>query len=166
MNDATHYQLPWWVETDRILRTDFNDSYQKLDDALGGIQSEVDANARSATAALAAKGNCQLYTASYVGTGGYGSASPTVLTFPKAPLLVLVSGGTENSWGVGARKVGLISQGGHLFLLMMSNTGTWPTTWSADGRTVSWYAVNADADRQFNAAGVTYHVAALLPAGT
>ena len=29
MNYTQHYQLPQWVETDRILRTDFNDAYPK-----------------------------------------------------------------------------------------------------------------------------------------
>ena len=165
MEYTTNYQLPVWAETDRILRTDFNDACQKLDSALDGLQTEVEETAAGCTAQLAAKGNCQLYLTSYVGTGGYGSGSPNTLTFPAPPHLVLISGGTENSWGAMAQKNGILIRGGHLFIPMVSNSLTWPAAWSADGKTVSWYCVNSDAAGQLNAAGVTYTVAAFRIAG-
>ena len=34
MDYTANYQLPQWVDSDRILRTDFNSAYQKLDAAL------------------------------------------------------------------------------------------------------------------------------------
>ena len=37
MDYTQNYQLPTWVETDRILRTDFNDMTDKLDAALAGL---------------------------------------------------------------------------------------------------------------------------------
>lgn len=37
-----------------------------------------------------------------------------------------------------------------------------PTTWSPDGKTISWYNQNSNALEQMNAAGVQYTVFALL----
>ena len=75
MNYTQNYQLPQWIETDRILRTDFNDAFSALDTALGSHDGD-----------LAEKGNCQIVTGSYVGTG----AATMTLTFPAKPLLVLI----------------------------------------------------------------------------
>ena len=165
MDYTANYQLPQWEDSDRILRTDFNSAYQKLDAALDGIQAEVDSNDAANTAAHAAFGNCQLYATSYVGTGGYGSGSPSSLAFPQQPLLVLVTGGTETFWGVTAAKKAMMLQRGHLFLPGQVDLKSCPATWSADGKAVSWYCVNSDAAGQMNAAGVTYSVVAFLTAG-
>ena len=165
MEYTTNYQLPVWAETDRILRTDFNGMTETIDSALDGLQTEVEETAAGCTAQLAAKGNCQLYLTSYVGTGGYGSGNPNTLTFPAPPQLVLIAGGTENSWGAMAQKTGILLRGGHLFVPMVNSTVTWPTTWSADGKTVSWYCVNSDAAGQMNLASVPYTVAAFFAAG-
>ena len=88
MNYTANYHLPQWVETDRILRTDFNDAYQKLDAALDGLREDVDTNDAAQTAALAAKGNCQLYLFSYVGTD---TITANAHTFPGKPLLLMVA---------------------------------------------------------------------------
>ena len=57
-----------WAETDRILRTDFNDAYQKLDAVLGEI------------------GSFFMESGTYVGTGD-NTGGP--LTFSKTPVLVI-----------------------------------------------------------------------------
>ena len=165
MNYTQHYQLPQWVETDRILMDDFNDMTSAIDAALKTNADGLAAETAARTAGDAAKGNCQLYLTSYVGTGGAGAGSPCTLTFPGEVHLVLISGGTENSWGAMAQKNGVLIRGGHLFIPMVSNSLTWPAAWSADGKTVSWYCVNSDAAGQLNAAGVTYTVAAFRIAG-
>ena len=165
MNYTANYQLPQWVDSDRILRTDFNSAYQKLDAALKTNADGLAAETAARAAGDAAKGNCQLYLTSYVGTGGAGAGNPCTLTFPGEVHLVLISGGTENSWGAMAQKNGILIRGGHLFIPMVSNSLTWPAAWSADGKTVSWYCVNSDAAGQLNAAGVTYTVAAFQIAG-
>ena len=165
MDYTANYQLPQWVDSDRILRTDFNSAYQKLDAALKTNADGLSAETAARAAGDAAKGNCQLYHTSYVGTGGAGAGNPCTLTFPGEVHLVLISGGTENSWGAMAQKNGILIRGGHLFIPMVSNSLTWPAAWSADGKTVSWYCVNSDAAGQLNAAGVTYTVAAFQIAG-
>ena len=84
MNYTTNYQLPTWVETDRIQMDDFNDMTDKIDAALGE-QSET--LAEQATL-LSAKGNCQMHFSTYVGGG---TTTSKTLTFPAKPLLVMVT---------------------------------------------------------------------------
>ena len=86
MEYTTNYQLPVWAETDRILRTDFNEAYQKLDAAL---KTNADTTAAN-TSAIASKGNCMVISGSYTGTGGVGSAAPNSLSFDKKPLAILI----------------------------------------------------------------------------
>ena len=64
MNYTQNYQLPQWVETDRILMEDFNDAFDTIESAMSGF------------------GNCQVYTTSYVGTNRFGSSDRNTLTFP------------------------------------------------------------------------------------
>ena len=155
MDYTANYQLPQWVDSDRILRTDFNSAYQKLDAALDGIQAEVDSNDAANTAAHAAFGNCQLYTATYTGTGTTGYENPNTLTFPAQPFVVLVASvGNEDS-----------------FLLVVRGTSEsyadgkrLKFTWS--GNTLKWYSNvgGAQPSQQLNTSGVTYQVVALLTA--
>ena len=74
MDYTANYQLPVWAETDRILRTDFNDMTEKLETALH-LQ------------------NCRIYTASYQGT----STGITVLHLPGKPMFVVVFGASRRS---------------------------------------------------------------------
>ena len=75
MDYTANYQLPVWAETDRILRTDFNDAFAAIETALSGHDGD-----------LTEKGNCRIETGSYIGTG----ASTMTLTFPAKPLLILI----------------------------------------------------------------------------
>ena len=68
MNYTQNYQLPQWVETDRILMEDFNDAFDTIESAMSGF------------------GNCKIVTGSYVGTG----AVNKTLTFPGNPLVVMI----------------------------------------------------------------------------
>ena len=70
MNYTTNYQLPVWAETDRILMEDFNDMTEALESALDG------------------KGNCRLFTGSYVGTGTLEQS----FAFPAKPWFVAIIG--------------------------------------------------------------------------
>ena len=152
MNYTTNYHLPQWVETDRLLMDDFNDAYSAIDTALGGLREDVDTN----DAAHASFGNCSLYTASYTGTGVCNQANPNAFTFPKAPAMVFLYSVTENILGFCAA--------GGMILLPLSGATRWlSTTWSADGKTVSWYTDHPN--NQFNKAGTVYYILALVQAG-
>ena len=93
MNYTTNYQLPQWVETDRILMDDFNDMTGKLETALSGKVSQSDHAALSAqVAGLSAdvealddtvdtRGNCKIFEGFYTGTGTSGEDNPSQLFF-------------------------------------------------------------------------------------
>ena len=94
MDYTTNYQLPVWAETDRILMEDFNDSYEKIENALSGLRDDVDANTSGLSANTAAHahfGNCQLYLLSYVGTGG----SSCAFSVPGNPVMAMALGANQ-----------------------------------------------------------------------
>ena len=135
MTKTEHYQLNQWDAADRVLREDFNSDNQKIDAALAQLQNT--------------KGNCQLVTGSYTGTGTYGSSHKNTLTFSKAPLLLFIAGD----------RVMWTPQGSSIAQVAWSNSGeTISVTWSETG--LSWYADNVYV--QMNNSGTTYRYIALV----
>lgn len=173
-NQTENYELNQWLATDQVLRTDFNADNAKLDAALADLAEDVSEKASQTaldalsstvaghTAALALTGNIQLHITTYVGTGTDGSDTPNMLTFQSAPFLVVITGGEENSWGVIAQKTGIMLRGGHLFTPQVSGGTSCPTTWAADGKSVTWFAPNSGAAGQFNYSETTYTVYTFL----
>ena len=120
MNQTQNYQLSQWESTDRILMSDFNSDNAKLDEAL-----------KEHDDALNTKGNCQIWTTSYIGTGEYGADTPNSLTFPWNPDVVLIVSTT-------GRVLHLV-QGCSSGLLIMGNYEQSSTvTWG--DKSVSWYS--------------------------
>lgn len=78
MENTSNYGLKRWDPKDRILHTEFNDNWDKIDTAL--------------QTALASCGNCQIGISTYTGTGTRGEEYPTVITFPKMPTVFFVRG--------------------------------------------------------------------------
>ena len=155
-NHTTNYNLNQWEATDKVLRTEFNEDNAKIDAALKANADGIAANAAELAehaAALLSKGNCQLYTGSYVGTGAFGSENPNILTFPHKPFLVIIYG-NPIIFGLQGASSGIVVQGfnfGYSCSLQWSeNTLTW---WSS-----------YDAQHQANQKNVTYQVYALLDA--
>ena len=136
MNYTQHYQLPQWVETDRIMMDDFNDMTAKLDSGL----------------AAAAQGNCRIVTGSYTGTGEYGSAHPNTLTFDGLPLVLMVNGGWQFTALRGS--AGTPSMG--------ANNDVSHVTFSWEGNSVSWHSTGAS--QQLNEVNENYAYIALLSA--
>ena len=136
MNQTQNYQLSQWESTDRILMSDFNGDNTKIDAALKALDDELNT-----------KGNCQIWTTSYVGNGNYGSTQSS-LTFDKKPLLVYVIG--SSTFGLFTAETSVIG----------TENGVSYISSSWDENTLSWFA--GDEDRQLNASGTTYIVIALL----
>ncbi len=155
MNYTTNYRLPQWVETDRILMDDFNDSYAKLDAALDGLRGDVDANDAAQTAALAAKGNCQIAYQTYVGTGTYGQSGANQLTFAAPPLVLLVSSGDNDFRAM------MAVRGAPAANTSINANNNVTLVWS--GNTVQWHHYG-DPWSQMNSLNKTYYAAALLAA--
>lgn len=81
MENTSNYGLKRWDGGDRILHTEFNDNWEKIDTALKGNADK----AAALQTALAGAGNCEIGLISYTGTGKSGDSDPTTVTFPKMP---------------------------------------------------------------------------------
>lgn len=99
MKHTANYELPQWVESDRILMTDFNEAMAKIDSGLksaletaeGRVTPEALAAASSnLSAQIAACGNCRIATGSYTGNGKYGKDNAVEIRFSIKPMLVLI----------------------------------------------------------------------------
>ena len=142
MNYTQHYQLPQWVETDRIMMSDFNDMTAKLDTGL----------------AAAAQGNCRIVTGSYVGTGTYGSEHPNTLTFTFQPRVIFLDTYADESYN-SIPEYYILFQGAPRFVTPGGNSRN-ALLWNEN--MVSWYytgrADDSDGpERQLNISGRTYH---------
>ena len=160
-NQTTNYQLNQWETTDQVLRTDFNADNAKLDTALqnqadnltaltGQVEEEIaslTASVATNTAALNGKGNCQLYTTSYVGTG----QSARSISLPGTACFVMVMGPSTCLWGVRGSSFGMS-------INFMGQGNNISFSWS--GTTVSWNTNNYDS--ACNTSGTTYSLLALI----
>ena len=170
MNYTEKYHLPQWVESDRILMTDFNQMCADIEagitaakaaaDSAGTTASRAEGKADSAgSAASAAQSTANtaltkasnayspdnLYFASgqYAGTGKYGSANPTVINVGFRPRVLIITCSSYNE----------LTMGG-LFIYPATSYGA-PENfqWTATGATF-WN--NTYAASQLNASGYTY----------
>ena len=157
MNYTQNYHLPQWVETDRILRTDFNDMASAIDAALKTNADGLSAETAARESAVAAKGNCRIVCGSYVGDGLAGVNNKQTLTFPAKPMLVAVLPAQFSNSGC---------------RILMARDSQWTysypdlpssicyVAWGEDS--VSWWS--DDSEFSFDMAGRTYCYVALLAA--
>ena len=157
MKYTENYHLPNWAKTDRIQMETFNNMTAKLDAALNEHKLAITTKAEQRDlTALNTKvgkcGNCQIYYATYIGTGEYGQANPKSYTFPAPPILFAV----------------LELGRGYLFFAfrnayhthLIGSSAECSLTWN--GTTVSWHSGNQTAN--MNVEGRAYAVMALLAA--
>ena len=128
-NYTEYYDLCQWEATDQVQRTDFNADNAKID------------------AALAGKGNCRLYTGSYVGTG----TKEQSFTFPAKPYFAAIMGGSFF----------IIMAHGITSTVSLSSFRQTSVDIAWTGNTASWEVHNYDQDA-CNLENVTYQVVALL----
>ena len=142
MNKTANFQLTQWEKTDRIMMEDFNRDNAAIDAAL---KANADGVAALQTA-LAGAGNCGIAVTSYTGAGVYGAENANTLSFEHPPLAVFIFGGD----------VGFLSRDRGMRVLRGNSTASTTTTWSADGKSVSWYAGHSA--YQMNEKGYNYTV--------
>ena len=168
-NFTEHYNLSQWERTDKIQMEDFNADNVKIDAALkaeadaraDALKAEADARASADgainstlaahAAGLAKRGNCQIYTTSYVGNGKYGVDNPTTLTFPRKPLLIFILD-TREGYGT------IMFQGCAKSSHLESDRYACHITWQDN--TVSWFGT--DYLQHLNQSDKTYVVMALF----
>lgn len=91
-NFTENYGLCQWEATDQVLREEFNQDYEKIDETLKAL-ADKDITLESAVAAVAAAaGNCQMELITYTGTGTYGEGKPTQITFSILPDIFIIVG--------------------------------------------------------------------------
>ena len=141
-NHTEHYSLSQWEAEDKVLRTDFNEDNEKIDTALGALAQA----AAEHTAAIARRGNCQVYTTTYTGDGARAKRS---LSFPYKPMLVMVMEDYGNFFAA--------IQGVKRTVYQLGSSASSYVTWS--GRSFTW---DNDPYLYFNESGKTYFVLALM----
>ena len=141
MEYTKNYQLPQWVETDRIQMQDFNNMAAKIDSALGK-QAKT----------LLGLGKCRVELLTYTGTGKCGADNPNRLTFSGVPKLLIIIGDRDFAMGVGGAQNGpaVMSSGAY------AHNTTISYTWK--GNVVEYYC--SVVDGQMNSSGRTYYVVA------
>jgi len=113
MNQTPNYQLPQWVESDRILMEDFNNAMRIIDsDILRCVHT------------------------SYVGSGEHGTSDRNYLTFPARPVLIMLAAEGRMVMTTGlieSQKVGPVegSDNSVLSFNWEGNTLSWVNTHSA-----------------------------------
>ena len=110
MNETVNLHLPQFEASDRIMRTDFNDAFAAIDEAVPRI-----------------------VTGSYVGDGAYGRDNICSLTFDFEPKLIIICGEIETSMLVLMRGCTL-----PLYHHQEYHNRMCTVTWS--GGTVSWWS--------------------------
>ena len=154
-NHTTNYDLNQWEGTDKVLRAEFNADNAKIDAALKANSDAVDSLETQLVSGLAGKGNCQLWTTSYVGDDQVTYNSNNRITFPKLPVLVIIQ-------GTNGGETMLILGQNTKYLTIMGTAYGGSVTW--EGTTMSWRVNTTNPSDQFNLQGATYLVLALLPA--
>lgn len=150
MKHTQKYQLTQWEKQDRIQMEAFNSDNAKLEAALAAASSALSAETAARTAALALKGNCQLFVTSYTGNGKYGG-TPVQVTFPAPPDFAVV-------YAAQTFRV-MFFKAGQTVACNMDNRSNYNVAMSWQGNTVYWTG-GLDAAAQMNSTGETYTVAA------
>ena len=88
-NSSEHLGLHLWEPTDQVLRTEFNQNWQKIDTAVGEVQSTADAVADAFT-----PDNMPYVTGTYTGDG---STTNRTITLGFKPKLVIITGTSRSS---------------------------------------------------------------------
>lgn len=127
MTKTANYNLKKPEPTDPLRVEDFNENADKIDAALGNLN----------TAAT------KIAMGSYTGTGTSDRDNPNILTFDFAPKALFV-------WGNGYVALGIRDQ--KLQSISSDNDAQCTTTWS--GNTVQWYS--GYSTYQMNSSGETY----------
>lgn len=174
MEYTENYQLPRWVESDRILMEDFNQAMAAIDTGIKAAQDTADGGAAAAETAqttadgalteiaqvqntladlanaLANPRNCRIAYGSYVGNGKAGVDNPNSLTFSFSPVLVIIGSNyvTNYAWP------SILLHGIPSMRCDQSDDGKSIVSW--ESKKVSWYSESGYAAYQNNTNGTTY----------
>lgn len=146
-NQTENYQLSQWAKSDQVKMEDFNADNAKIDAGLKAVDQRADSLEQTLTnhaATIAKLGNCQIYTAAYIGAENGG---PVTHTFPHKPWFITVTcleGGSLIFW-----------RGQNEYVDNKYVTFTW------EGSTVTWHC-GGSAESGMNYPGRHYQIIAFL----
>ncbi len=138
-NKTPNLKMHSWVRTDPVVCEDFNDNFNKLDDAVGNLR--------------VTRGNCEIYSGSYTGTG----TKTFSLTFPKRPVFLTVQRDNRNDLTC----TGFVVDGGYFFSRYSSD---YYNTIYIDDTTITIKESGSGNNAILNINGLTFHYAAFAPA--
>lgn len=106
-------------------------------------------------------GAARIVTGTYIGNGKSGSSSPTSITSPVPPILIIVWGGASYKYGLIPSSYGAWD-GSFLWVKGQDQTAVRVGTskalfMSQSGNTLSWYVGDGDGEDQLNKSGTTYN---------
>ena len=158
-NKSEHLQLHLWEPGDSVLRTEFNENWQKLDASAAQAQADLTAGLAQIISDLNAGGQlARVAFGTYTGTGKYGSGNQNSLTFPFAPKVLILFPSQQiysaNYNYYGQYGVGVV-QAGRIYPDFGHDN---PTVLTLSGTTLRWYS-SGNAFSQYNGAVPYYYVA-------
>ena len=149
MQKTTNYNLNQWEAVDPVRREDFNADNAAIDAALGMLFANVGSGGS----------NCRVEWGSYTGTGTFGDAKPTALTFAFKPLLLVIC---SSNFEADAHGPTLLIRGQTVGIPVCgtsgSTEGVMQLLWENDG--IFWFAMKSSA-HQNNQANAVYHYVVL-----
>lgn len=156
MTHTAKYQLPQWVQSDRILMEDFNQAMVNIENGIDGAKNAgeqaVNQLRQSLDSAIGTGGKtARITTGSYVGTGYIGRENAVTVNVDFKPLVAMV---------------GLLNDMENRIMFrpserVVSNTANTTQVFWED-RSVGWYTAASgvggrDIEDQLNQIGLTYY---------
>lgn len=138
-NKTPNLNMHSWVRTDPVVCEDFNDNFNKLDEAVGSLK--------------VTRGNCEIFSGDYTGTG----SKTCVLTFPKRPVYLIIQKDKSNN----QTYHGFVVDGAYFFA---HSTGDYYNKIYISGTTVTLQETGSGNAVTLNVSGMTYHYMAFAPA--
>lgn len=138
-NKTANLNMHSWVRTDPVVCEDFNDNFDKLDDAVGNL--------------IVSRGNCEIYSGSYSGAG----PKDLLLTFPKPPVYLIIQRETSNNQSYH----GFVVNGAYFY---GHYTGDYHNKIYISDTTVTLHESGTGNSVLLNQSGINYKYLALAPA--
>ena len=151
-NKSEHLQLHLWEPGDSVLRTEFNENWEKIDASAAQAQADLTNGLDAITAVLNAGGKlARIAWGSYTGNGKYGSSNKTKLTFDFTPRLVFVGSNEDAAYDFNRFMYP------HTVSSYVRSGATFTVTWGSSS--IQWY--NSSDVYQLNESGKTYYYVAV-----
>lgn len=153
-----------WERTDPFMMEEFNENFDKLDQAVGenmdALKSKADKTELTAlnnsldTVSKLANGAARIHIGSYQGTGKGGVENPNKITFPFTPKIVFITYRDYTDFYTSYSSIAVLFWGETKTISYSPSSVK--SSVSYDGNTVRWYSPYTDGSTQLNGGGVWF----------